>query len=59
LVPEGFVVVVKALANLIEFFILVPKWSKNVLVLFQLVLAVEAFLGQLSDLDLVVLGVEK
>ncbi len=50
---------VEGLTNLIEFFVLFPKVIVFLPKLLQLVLVVEALLGQLPDLNLIVLGIEK
>jgi hypothetical protein len=49
---------VKGLANLVKFFIFLSKVMNGLPKLFELVLIVEALLSQLSNLDLIVLGVE-
>ena len=50
---------VKGLANLVKFLIFLPKLTIFLPKLLQLVLVVEALLGELSDLHLIVLRVEE
>lgn len=49
---------VKGLANLIEFLILLPIFDLNVPKIFQLVLIVETLLSKLSNLNLIALSIE-
>lgn len=50
---------VKGLANLIEFLILLPIFDLKVPKIFQLVLIVETLLSKLSNLNLIALSIEQ
>jgi len=49
---------IKGLANLIKFFILLSMFELKVPKLFQLVLVIETFLSKLSNLNLIALSIE-